>query len=318
MVENPIPRRHRPFEDAPAVTPFWRTTEFRLFSRLAGLLILIGIGFFYYILTHSTPETPDEAHPQEYVEEAARTTPVTPEEIAQREQRLVTAFEGALADSKNGEDLRETPGYYKLLKVVGDYTPEEVTRKATRPLSYAAVMADPDGWRGEFVWARGVVAGLESVPLDAHVYGRGRVFRGVLTDGDATNGILFDLTDYPGDKPEIREGAYDVEGVFYRLAKYAVAHPTKEGEFKTAPWLVVRSIRPVESAFEHRKAFLATLGPWVIGAMAVVVVIVLIFALQKSSRRRGPPQPRANESIREMFQRRLREDGTPPPPHASP
>lgn len=317
MAENTSPRRRRPFEDAPAASPFWRTSEFRLFARLALLLVLIGIGVFYYWLSNRSTAV-ETGRPEEYVVEAARTTPVTPEEIAQREQRLVTAFEGALADSTNGEDLRETPGYYKLLKVVGDYTPEEVTRKATRPLSYAAVMADPDGWRGEFVWARGVVAGLESVPLDARVYGRGRVFRGVLTDGDATNGVLFDLTDYPGEKPELRSGAYDVEGVFYRLASYPVRHPTREGDTKTAPWLIVRSIRPVESASENRKAFLATLGPWVIGGMALVMVVVLMYALQKSSRRRGPPRPRANESIREMFERRLREEGPPSPPHASP
>jgi hypothetical protein len=284
----------------------------QLFLRLAGLLVLIAIAGLYFWASHQGEKLPDR--PAEYVEEAARATPVTDAERAERERRLYSVFEGALADSKNGDDiLLETPGYYKLLQTIANYTPEEITAKAVRPLSYAACRADPDGWRGEFVWARGVIAGIEAVPLDRSAYGIRNVYRGVLSDGDGSRGILFDLPVHPGERPVWRRDAYDVEGIFYRLASWE----TKQGQRQTdVPWLIVRNLRPVAGASDDRKAFLASVAPWVLGAMALVVAVVLGYALRRGPRR-PPTERRQPESIREMFARRLDEEGHPPPPPTS-
>ncbi|MBK7874652.1 MAG: hypothetical protein IPJ77_02705 [Planctomycetes bacterium] len=311
MADPTPPRRRRPFEDQPQAEPFWRSGEFRLFARFAGLLIFLGIAGFYFWLSHQGSSLPDRA---DVGQEAARTTPVSPAELAERERKLYSAFEGALSDSKNGDGLVETAGYYKLLKTIGDYTPEELTQRAQRPLSYAACLADPDGWRGEFVWARGIIGGLDAVKLDTKAYGRDVVYRGFLAESDATRGVIFDLTEYPGEKPSIQYDAYDVEGIFYRLVKY----PSRTGELREVPWLIVRNLKPVPNAHEGRQAFLAQFGPWLLGGMALVLVAVLVYSLRRGPRRPGRTARPANESIREMFERRLREEGSPPPPPASP
>ncbi|MFO1009095.1 MAG: hypothetical protein U1F29_03445 [Planctomycetota bacterium] len=307
----PTSPRRNPFQDVPPPPPFWRSTEFRLFARLAGVLVFMGIAGLYFWLSHQGTTLPDRA---DLGEEAPRTTPVSSAEQAERERKLYSVFEGALADSKNGDGLVETAGYYKLLKTVADFTPEELTQRAQRPLSYAACVADPDAWRGEFVWARGIIAGLDTVKLDTKAYGREFVYRGVLNEGDGERGILFDLTEAPVEKPSIRFQAYDVEGVLYRLVKYE----SRTGVAREVPWLIVRNLKPVPNAFEERHEFLARIGPWLLGGMALILAAVLIYSLRRGPRRPARRAPPANESIRAMFERRLREDGSPPPPPASP
>lgn len=306
---TPSPRR--PFQDLPPSEPFWRSSEFRFFIRIAGLLVFLGIAGFYFWLSRQGASLPNRA---DIGEEPARTTPVSPEEQAERERKLYSVFEGALSDAKNGEALVETAGYYKLLKSIADYRPEELTQHAQRPLSYAACMADPDGWRGEFVWARGIIAGLSTVRLDKKSFGRELVYRGVLTDGDGERGILFDLTEYPGHEVSIQRQAYDIEGVFYRLVQYE----SGTGKAREVPWLIVRNLKPVPHAYEGRHAFFQEVGPWLLGGMALVVLAVLVYSLRRGPRRSARTPRRSDENIRAMFERRLREEGRPPPPPASP
>jgi hypothetical protein len=305
-----------PFDPGPAPPSFWRTGEFKLIARLFLYLIIVGgLAAYALLQMHGTTPPPVAESEPDFTEEAVRTTPPTPAELDERERFLVTAFEGALSDSMNGEDLRETPGYRKLLKTIGDYTPEEVTSRAKRNLSYAAALADPDGWRGQFVRARGVIAGLNTVALDRpDEVGRQVVYRGVLADGDATRGVLFDLTDHPGEKPSIQGTAYDVEGIFYRVARFENRH----GKYKEVPWLIVRNLRPVPSALERRAGFLHDYGLYLLGGMALIIAGLLVYSLQRRSGPSGPNRPAKAESIRQMFERRLREEGSPPPPSATP
>ncbi len=241
---------------------------------------------------------------------------MTPEARAELERNQLAAFEGALSDSKNGDELGETPGYYKLLQVVSDYTPEEVTSRAKRFLDRDAVMKDPDLWRGEFVWARGVIAGLTATSLDTRRYGRGMVFRGAITDGDATGGILIDLPDHPGQDLGVKSGAYDVEGVFFRTVRFE----NRYGKQTEAPWLIVRNIRPAPSAATaSSKVWLNRFGPWLLGGLALAILAwrVLAYVFQRRARRERRTHGRQPQSIREMFEQRLREERVPPPPPGS-
>lgn len=280
------------------------------------LLLLCGIAVWWYL--GSRPQEGPSGPAGDTATSANAPTPtakLTPEQLTERERDHLAKFEGALSDSKNGDGLVETPGYYKLLEVVSNYTPEEITSRITRTFDRDSAMADPDAWRGEFVRARGVISGLTATPLDTRRFGRGMVFRGAIADGDGTGGMIIDLPDHPGQDLGIRSGAYDVEGVFYRVVRYE----NRAGKQMEAPWLVVRNLRPAPSAHEDRSAFLDRFGPWLLGGIALAIVAwrVLAYVFQRRARRERH-KVREPQTIREMFeQRRMQEDRVPPPPSGS-
>ena len=85
----PTSPRRNPFQDVPPPPPFWRSTEFRLFARLAGVLVFMGIAGLYFWLSHQGTTLPDRA---DLGEEAPRTTPVSSAEQAERERKLYSVF----------------------------------------------------------------------------------------------------------------------------------------------------------------------------------------------------------------------------------
>lgn len=306
MTKLPIRNPRPPFEPPVPARPFWESRESRLLLKLAaGLIALCGIVayFFFTVREREAQQTPPVV-----------VEPLAPQDAAERERFLLTAFEGALADAANGDVLRESSGYLKLVKTISEYTPEQVTQKATRQLDYAASLADPDAWRGQFVRTTGVIAGLEAVPLDRPDYGRRFIYRGAVTDGDASNGVIFDLPEHPGDKPSIRGKAYDLEGLFYRTVRY----PTQDGKVQVAPWLIVRNLTPVPSMLDERSDFVDEYGLFILGGMALIVGGLLTYALRRRPARPDRAHPAQAEDIRAMFERRLREESSPPPPSATP
>jgi hypothetical protein len=306
MTKLPIRNPRPPFDARVPARPFWESRESRLLLKLAaGFIALCGIvAYFFFTLSEREAK---QAPP-------VVVAPLPPQDAAERERFLLTAFEGALSDAANGDMLRESSGYLKLVKTVSEYTPEQVTQKATRQLDYAAALADPDAWRGQFVRARGVLAGLETVQLDRPDYGRSFVYRGAMTDGDASNGVLFDLPEHPGEKPSIQGKAYDLEGLFYRTASYE-AH---DGKLKVAPWLIVRNLTLVPSRLDQRSRFVDEYGLFILGGMALFVGGLLTYALRRRPARPDRAHPAQAEDIRAMFERRLREESSPPPPSATP
>lgn len=312
MAQVPFPSRPGRFQPPSAPPPFWRRTELQLVLHVGLLLVLCCAGLWMYVSSRPT----EGPHQGESSAPAAQPVAMTPEARAELERNQLALFEGALTDSKNGDELGETRGYYKLLQVVSDYTPEEVTSRAKRFLDRDAVMKDPDVWRGEFVWARGVLAGLTATPLDTRGYGRGMVFRGAITDGDATGGILIDLPEHPGQDLGVKSGAYDVEGVFFRTVRFE----NRDGKQTEAPWLIVRNIRPAPvAAAAESKVWLNRFGPWLLAGLALAILTwrVLAYVFQRRARRERRTQGREPQTIREMFEQRLREERVPPPPSGS-
>lgn len=306
MSKLPIRSPRSPFDRHVPAQPFWQSRESRLLLKLAaGFIALVGIVAY---LLHTLHEREAALTPPVVIQ------PLAPKDAAERERNLLTAFEGALADAQNGDPLRESSGYLKLVKTISEYTPEQVTQKSARQLDYAACLADPDAWRGQFVRARGVIAGLETVQLDRPDYGRSFVYRGVITDGDASNGVLFDLPEHPGEKPSIQGKAYDLEGLFYRTARYE-GH---DGKPKLAPWLIVRNLKMVPSTLDERSGFVDEYGLFILGAMALLVGGLLTYALRRRPNHSDRAHPAQAENIRAMFERRLREESSPPPPSAVP
>lgn len=297
--------------------------EFQRVFWLLGLVALIGGGIFVYqysALKKAQRREVEQAH-----REASALVPkekLTPEQIEARKTALLSKFEGALSDIENDQDLNynETPGYRKLLELLIRYTPEEVTKRTTLEFDWKAAMADPDAWRGEFVRARGILSEMWAIKLKTPVLGRPDVYRALLGDFDESisekeeqfQGFFIDLTERP---PELRSDSrevLEVEGVFYRTAKYK----GRKDEWHTAPVIVVRNLRVLPAAVESgwRAAF-QEYGLWIVAGMAVFV-ISLALLLSAFRKQRRPPRTGsgAGGSFQDMFDQKLREAGKVPPP----
>lgn len=310
---TPPPNLRRPFQDVPPPEPFFKTREFALFVRLGILAVFVLAAVLLYLPTLEKRAT-DETAAQQHAAAAPKVI-VTPEQAQARETALFSKFEGALTDSKNGDDFKITPGYLKLLETLIKYSPDDLAAKAQKDLVWADVKADPEGWRGEFVRVRGIVGDHWAIKLPRPVLGRTDVYRSLLSDSE--DALIFDMTEFPTDIDLSRE-VVDVEGIFYRTVKFENAAPLegqKEAKIEL-PYLLARNIRKVPPAVDTgMRAFLQqhTLG--IVGVIAfVITVATLLFLLvQSKNRRRKAPAP-APTSIREMLEQKLREEGHVPPP----
>lgn len=305
--ESPTPEeppRRRPFEGAPPIEPFYRTPEFQRLIWLGGLLIVVGILGVYFAYRGQSADTGADAS------NTAQSGPpplLTPDQVAERERRLVTRLEGTLNDSRNGEDFAETQGYCRLLQIVRDTPPDEFAAHVTRHLDYAAAMRDPDAWRGEYVWIRGVIAQMYTVKLRRPLFGITDVYQGILTEGDGTEAVFFDLPEPPpAFKMEPRE-AVDVQGVFYRTVRYE----SKDGKMLEAPYLVARSLRPVVNPRVTGTAgFLKEprIAAWVAMGLAIFLTGLLVYVFQRRARRPGYATRAHSAGFRELFEKKLREE----------
>src|SRR5689334_12875451 len=153
--------------DRPPEPPFWATAEFRRMGGLIFLLLMVGAAGVIIYLQQSRKE---QELAQQEAERAKVGAPILPDKLL-REQNLATAFQGALQDTHNGEDFRETSGYTTLLRELAAYSPAEIERKAQRWLDYTSATQDPDGWRGAWVRSRGLVAAKSTTKLETPVQG---------------------------------------------------------------------------------------------------------------------------------------------------
>lgn len=319
---TPSPRQpfQRRFEEA-------RSGPSPEMQRMIGLLVLVALvggGVFwmqYSALQKAEREAAEKAH-----RETRTLVPrekLTPEQIEARKTALYAKFEGALADTENDQPLNynETPGYRKLLEILIHFTPEEVTERTQVEFDWKTAMDDPDGWRGEFVRARGVLGMMWAIKLKTPVLGRKDVYRAVLADADHVDedipkdkpkpAILIDLTERPPDIVSDSREVLEVEGVFYRTVLYE----GRDGSQQRQPLLVVRNIRRLQSATETGwRLWLSQNGLWIVAGLALFVIsAVLLFSSFRRQRRppRGGPPP---TTIHDMFDQKLREAGKVPPP----
>jgi len=291
--------RRRLFERPPE-PPFWATAEFRRVGGLIFLLLMVGMGG---VMIYWNRLDAEQKQAEAEASHAIAGAPQAPDPIL-REKNLETRFQGALLDTKNGDDFRESSGYTLLLRELANYSPEEVAAKSERWLDVEGAVKDPDGWRGEFVRHRGLVAGLRVIKLDAPVNGVKDVWRGFMSEGDQSEKVVFDLLTEP---PEIKPNydAWDIEGVFYRTVKFE----DNAGRTWELPYILARSIHPRAEAPNA----LGILNHPIVLLLAVVglaLFLARLLLLLAKARRPAPPSPSA--SIRRMMTERLAQK-TPPP-----
>jgi len=306
MTEPETPHERRPFESFPEPEPFYRTIEFQRFIRIAGVALVLILGLLYVQFRGSSKHAPAVA------DTAPAPPPLLgPADQALREQRLTTLFEGSLNDTKNGDGFVETTGYRRLLQILMSYSPEAVSSRATRKLDYKAALADPDAWRGEFVWTRGLVADIYADRLQNPVFGVRDRFQGILTEADGTEGILFDLCDPP---PPIakRDEAVDIEGIFYRTIRYEAAQAGKgQDQYRLIPYLLVKNVRPVRNASASPGGFMKDNAALLLVGMALAFIAARLLTYWLHRRRRpAPVTPKPAPGFREMFDKKIRQDPT--------
>lgn len=229
----------------------------------------------------------------------------SPEELR---ARLATRFEGALLDTKNGQDFVMTQGYMKLLSSVAQFSPEDATARATKHLDWHAAMRSPDEWRGEWVTFRGIVAQLAAEKLVSPVDGREHVWRAIVVNDTEDmqpkklpeGGVFVDLLDRPDAEFDVRRDPVDVIGVFYRT----LAYENKQGQTVQAAYLIGRVLKHVD-----REAAKRTTMPWwgvaIIGGGCLVGALHL-FNILRSRARRSRDEELAGAGFHQMFQARMK------------
>jgi hypothetical protein len=287
---------------------FVRSPEFQRIAWLCGLLLLMGLFALYSL--QQLPSAAPEAAP------TAPARPPTPEEIEQQAIVLSTRFSGALSDTVNGQGFAETSGYRHLLEQVASFSPEELRERTRHILDPAAVVRDPDRWRGEFVRLRAVPSSIWAVKLRQPVAGMQDVWRGVLISEEESarraddpeapaEGVVVDFV-APPPFFEPRRDAVEVEGVLYRT----VGYENERGRPVVAPYLIGRSLKVLEARQEERSFFQDHTGTLLIG-MAVVFGVARLLMYVFHRRSRAKPRPAARPAAADfhaMFENARREE----------
>ncbi len=306
---TPDNKPRRPFEEQRQAQQesFLKSGEFQRILWLFGLLIFMGL-FAVYLLQRLPSSEPDPTA-------AAEMPPPTQEELEQQAVELSTRFQGALADTENGQGFVETSGYRHLLEQVASFSPEELRERSRHLLDPEAVMLEPDLWRGRFVRLRGVPSDIWAVKLRQPVAGISDVWRGTMIieqesvrrgdDRIRNEGVMVDFVSAPTGFEAGRD-AVEVEGVFYRT----VGYENERGQPAVAPYLIGRTLRVVEGRHEEKRFLRDHTGTLLIG-MAVVFGLarLLMYVFQRRSRARPRPAARpASTDFHSMFENARRED----------
>jgi len=206
---------------------------------------------------------------------------------------LSTFWDGALVDGRNGTDFDEPAGYRKLLLTLRDLDPAQAAREPVR-FDRAAVMADPDRYRGDWVELRGEIGDLWAVRLGQPLSGSEDAWRGIVADTSGSDAVFFDVLERPGEL-ELRRDLVDLEGVFYRTVSYE----NRDGKILEVPWILARSVTRVDQAGLPRSTGFSS--PWAL----VLIVLALVFVavrfgsnLRRWKRDNTRPANGASSSIR--------------------
>ncbi|HKB14686.1 MAG TPA: hypothetical protein VKF62_01400 [Planctomycetota bacterium] len=292
------PRRRAFLQPPPPVHPL-RSPEIRSALGLALLLLLILA--FWLLFPNRTPHALERVFAAQVAVpgEGAATQPTLEERREERRRLLPTLFEGTLLDAADGTDFEETDSYRRLLEILWAMPPEEVSGRATRLLDHREALETPDLLRGEFVRVRGILAESEWIPtrLKRPLAGREDVWRAFLTQTDASDWVAFDLPDRP-EWFELRRDVVEIEGIFYRTVRYEA----RNGKFREVPYVLARNLR-VTGLGRAKTGIPLSLAGVLLLALAVSAAIML------GARRGRAGAIRKSAGFREMFEKRLREEG---------
>ncbi len=230
-------------EPAPQV-PFLKTREGRLIVGLGLLCVMCGVAaFVQYQRTQAIVERATAERLRAEAEAAAVPEVSLDEQLAQKRAALTTSYEGAFADSANGDGFLETAGYGKLVELLAGMTPEATSTKAVDYLDYPKLVAQPDLYRGEFLRVRGLIGGIHAVKLERPVHEITDVWRGTIAQPNGDETVVFDFIGVPPDF-ESQRTVLEVDGLLYRI----VGYESQTHVQRSAPYLLARSIRKIEAA----------------------------------------------------------------------
>ncbi len=257
--QQEVPRPRRPFLEPQPQVPFLKTREGRLIVGLGVLCVLCGIAaFVQYQRTQAAVERATAERLKAEAQAAAVPEVSLDDRLAKRRAELLTSYEGAFADTANGDEFVETAGYAKLIELLASMTPEATVAKAggqigtpngndsaansANYLDYPKVVAQPDLYRGEFLRVRGLVGGLYAVKLERPVHDITDVWRGTVAQPDGSEAVVFDFIGTPP-AFESQRTVLEVDGLLYRMVSYE----SKTHLTRTSPYLLVRSIREIQA-----------------------------------------------------------------------
>jgi hypothetical protein len=189
----------------------------------------------------------------------------------------------------------------RLVQHVQAIPAADFTARLSGRLNWEDAMAHPAQWRGEFVRVRGLCARMEAIKLRSPDAALQDVYRGFISQTDMTSEpVVFDCVVPPGEVVP-KTDVLDVEGVFYRTVRYE----TKFGESREIPYLIVRNLSVYQPPVVHLSISTLLLRIGLVAAAAVATAVLMLYF---SSRRR-PPIPRVGRpGIREMFEKRIRDE----------
>ncbi|MBL8861839.1 MAG: hypothetical protein JNK02_07480 [Planctomycetes bacterium] len=303
--------------------PFWRTPEFTRFMAIALVALGGAAAFLYSQRPIAAPPVPAAG----VASPVPATATLSPEARAERESALAAAFEGALRDQADGEPLQHTTGSRKLLEHVARFDPEDFTARVEARLDYMTAIRDPEAWRGRFVRIAGLVGQIWPEKLARPVLGRDSSWKGQLGSGEEFGEpSLLEFLERPFPQVALRDlekRPVEIEGIFYRMVTFDSEYVNPKGETVEAtwemPWIFVRNIRLLDEGPGPARTFLNDHPALIMGVLAFVIFGGRLLTSWIGSRRRGQRRPApASTSIREMFDRKLRERGLPPAPPSPP
>ncbi len=211
-------------------------------------------------------------------------------DLAERRRIVAEKLAGSWHDVPDGSNFAETPGYRKLLSTLTGHMTAGARVDNPPAFDREAAMKAPEMLRSETFRVRGYVSGHWAQKLDQPIFQMQDVWRIVLTDGEADNGIVIDVMEQPPALDERRD-MVEVDAQFYRVVRYQNA----KGLARDVPYLLARTLRVVP---EERRSLFDFTDPMNL-AMVVALGAVVIWGTLRVVSSRKPPrvQWRAPRSI---------------------
>ena len=256
----------------------------RLF--LPSLLVLAGAS----LATQEPPPEPEGAD-EPAQQEAPAPVHVTPAEV---ERRLTSLYEGTLLGVQDGQDFAETPGYRRLVEIVGGYGENELRDKRPPLLDRAKAVADPAAFRGELLHVRGLLAGLEAQRLSHPIGESIDVYRAVVTEPNGDEAVVVDFLHPPSFTPDLGDDMVETEAVFVRMVGYV----SKKDIPRQAPYLIARDLRKWDTEQLSRRTAFDSFAMILIGAALAYFVFRVVMSTRSRKGRRDDPDSAARQ-IRE-------------------
>ncbi len=288
----PSPERpRRAFLEPQPRQPFLKTREGIFVACFAFLFVLSCIGLFIqYRRAQAKVEQAAEQSAREAIQAASEAS--LEERLAKKRADLGTSYEGAFADTKNGDPFVETAGYAKLIELLAVMSPEATAAKAQSYVEdYAKLVEQPDLLRGEWVRVRGLIGGMRAVKLDNQVNDIRDVWRGTVAQPNGSEAFVFDFIGTPP-AFEVQETVVEVDGLMYRTVSYE----SRTHEQRTAPYLLTRSIRTIKAVSDSG----AEAKFWVIlVGICVIIGYLLVRSVLRAQRRQNQPPTRLRAMLDE-------------------